>query len=191
MMLNPMYMHIVTFWCTESCWLFAHFWVVYKRRFYFLTSLCFLSLVDTLLSSGHGEYLRNMFPDTALHDSECARSQMWLLFFNVGPQACVTPSKWTIAAAADVHLFSEIHLAYFQVCWLTRRTQYLLVITEDSPLLPRFCSEFQSWHIFPACSFNHSRLTSVNHPSWFYCPVHTRSVWLFVKDEALALGVAV
>lgn len=51
----------------------------------FSNHLCFLSLVDTLLSSGHGEYLRNMFPDTALHDSECARSQMWLLFFNVGP----------------------------------------------------------------------------------------------------------
>ncbi len=132
MMLNPMCMHLKV-WCTESCWLFAHIWVVYKSRFHFLTSLCFLSLVDTLLSSGHGEYLRNMFPDTALHDSECARSQMWLLFFNVGRQACMTLSKWTIAAAADVHLFSEIHLAYFQVCWLTRRTQCLLVITEDSP----------------------------------------------------------
>lgn len=101
-----MCMHIVKVCCTESCWLFAHIWVVYKSRFHFLTvSLCFFSLVDTLLSSGHGEYLRNMFPDTALHDSECARSQMWLLFFNVGPQARVTPSKWSIAAPADVHLF--------------------------------------------------------------------------------------
>lgn len=46
-----------------------------------------------------------MFPDTALHDSEYARSQMWLLFFNVGPQTRVTPSNRSIAAAADVHLF--------------------------------------------------------------------------------------
>lgn len=33
--------HIVKVWCTESCWLFAHIWVVYKSRFHFLTVFLF------------------------------------------------------------------------------------------------------------------------------------------------------
>lgn len=54
------------------------------------------------------------------------------------------------------------------VIWLYRRGEPLLVITEGSPLLPWF----QSRHIFPACSFNHSRLSAVNHLLRFYCAVH-------------------
>lgn len=56
-------------------------------------SLFFFSLADTLLSSGHGEYLRNMFPDTALHESERARFQIWLLFCKDGRQTSETHTE--------------------------------------------------------------------------------------------------
>lgn len=190
-----MCMHIVKVWCTEFCWLFAHIWLVYKSRFHFLT----VSLFSLTC-----RYPAVIWPWWVLEKYVPGYSSAWLWMCQVS-NVIIVFQCWSTSTRDSIQMEHRCGSRCTSFFWNSLSILSGLLADTENPIFvsdywrltsaPRgrteFCSEFQSWHIFPACSFNHSRLTSVNHPSWFYCSVHTRSVWLFVKDEALALGVAV
>lgn len=90
----------------------------------------------------------------------------------VRKHAWLSPLEHRCGSRCTSFLFIFLFFVWNSLCILSAR----LADTEN----PIFVSDYwrltsapsvlfgvQSWHIFPACSFNHSRLTSVNHPLRF------------------------